>query len=439
MQPFHTIPAKDISIPPGRNRQEFDEKDLSDLAASITRSGLIHPITVRTLASGGYEVTAGERRLRAIMNLAISGKSISCQGHDVLFSHVPCFIREKLTDLEALEIEYAENADRKDLTWQESAKAEERLHNLRKQVNPSQTITQTASEIYGKAVAGSTVAAVSRDLVLAKHLDDPDVAKAKSADEAMKVVRRKAEIEHRAKLAKTFDLSKTPHTLYHADFFEKVVQLPDAAYDCICTDPPFGVGADSFGTQAAARHDYEDSPEYFKKILEAFCEQSTRITKPASHLYMFCDLSRFSDCNLYLTLAGWTVWHRPLIWDKGSGMLPSPDYGPRQHYECILYAYRGQRKVVLQAQPDVIHIPAVAKPRRGAEKPMGIYRDLLARSCRPGDSVVDLFCGTGPVFPAATALKLIATGIEREADAYAIAASRLVGEERIDMAPDIIL
>lgn len=46
-------------------RVNFDEASLGELAESIREYGMIQPITVRRLASGYYQIIAGERRWRA--------------------------------------------------------------------------------------------------------------------------------------------------------------------------------------------------------------------------------------------------------------------------------------------------------------------------------------------------------------------------------------
>ena len=43
-------------------RKRFDEESLADLADSIRLHGIIQPLTVRRLASGYYQIIAGERR-----------------------------------------------------------------------------------------------------------------------------------------------------------------------------------------------------------------------------------------------------------------------------------------------------------------------------------------------------------------------------------------
>src|ERR1017187_328717 len=49
-------------------RKDFDEAGISSLAESIEKEGLIQPITVRRVGDG-YELIAGERRLRAVKSL----------------------------------------------------------------------------------------------------------------------------------------------------------------------------------------------------------------------------------------------------------------------------------------------------------------------------------------------------------------------------------
>ena len=54
----------DVGVNPHQPRREFDEQSIAELAASLKSTGLIQPIVVRR-AEDGYELIAGERRLRA--------------------------------------------------------------------------------------------------------------------------------------------------------------------------------------------------------------------------------------------------------------------------------------------------------------------------------------------------------------------------------------
>lgn len=59
------IPIEDIYPNPHQPRLEFDQFELNELAESIKLNGIIQPIIVRKSSIVGYELIAGERRLRA--------------------------------------------------------------------------------------------------------------------------------------------------------------------------------------------------------------------------------------------------------------------------------------------------------------------------------------------------------------------------------------
>ncbi len=88
-------------------RRDFDETAIQELAASIKASGIIQPLVVRKTATG-YELIAGERRLRAAK---IAG-----------LTQVPIVIR-RTTDKEALELALIENIQRQDLNCVDEARA----------------------------------------------------------------------------------------------------------------------------------------------------------------------------------------------------------------------------------------------------------------------------------------------------------------------------
>lgn len=58
------IPEQEIMPNPTQPRRHFDRQELANLAQSIRANGILQPITVRAVP-GGYELIAGERRLRA--------------------------------------------------------------------------------------------------------------------------------------------------------------------------------------------------------------------------------------------------------------------------------------------------------------------------------------------------------------------------------------
>ena len=59
------IPIYSVRPNPYQPRKYFSDEAISDLADSIRQIGLLQPINVRRVGEGGYELIAGERRLRA--------------------------------------------------------------------------------------------------------------------------------------------------------------------------------------------------------------------------------------------------------------------------------------------------------------------------------------------------------------------------------------
>jgi ParB family chromosome partitioning protein len=102
-----------ITRNPYQPRQTFDEADIADLADSIRSHGILQPLVVRR-ADEGYELIAGERRLRA------------AQAAD--WRQVPVQIRD-VDDRQMAELAIVENVQRKDLNAIEKAESFQRYIN----------------------------------------------------------------------------------------------------------------------------------------------------------------------------------------------------------------------------------------------------------------------------------------------------------------------
>lgn len=102
----NTLSINDIVPNKDQPRKTFDEGALQELADSIAQHGVLQPLLVRPLPSGGYQLVAGERRWRASR---IAG-----------LKEVPVVIKE-LSDIETMEIAIIENLQREDLNPIEEA------------------------------------------------------------------------------------------------------------------------------------------------------------------------------------------------------------------------------------------------------------------------------------------------------------------------------
>lgn len=106
------IPVGHIRPNPHQPRTEFNEVALEQLASSISKHGLIQPITVRYLGQKRFELISGERRLRASKLAGIS--------------EIPSYVREA-NDEEIIAFALIENIQREDLNPLEIALGYQRL------------------------------------------------------------------------------------------------------------------------------------------------------------------------------------------------------------------------------------------------------------------------------------------------------------------------
>lgn len=416
-----------------RQRKAFSEAASQDLQQSIRNIGLLHAVVLEDTPDG-FILRAGERRLRAVADLAAFGVSIRYDGSEVDLGYIPYTSWEDLTDYQRLQIEVDENNQRLQFTWQESAVAMAKLAELRKlqaeagEIEPP-TVMTLAAEVYvqnpEKAMHPTAALAKTKaELILARHMHVPEVAKAKTAKEALLVLKTKERAEQNKILAeKAAGVPKSSKfQVYHAESREWARRQEAGQFDVILTDPPYGVGADTFGTAnegTTTAHGYEDSADVLLDIMRWFPQESYRLTKEQAHLYLFCDIKWFFKWKDALEIAGWTVFNYPLIWVKLTGFrTPWIDSGPQRKYETIIYAKKGDKKVNMIA-PDVITLQTSgAGVGHPAAKPPALFNELLRRSVRPGDKVLDLFCGTGPIFSAAHQQSCFAVGVELQKHFY---------------------
>ncbi|MDP2945351.1 MAG: ParB/RepB/Spo0J family partition protein, partial [Atribacterota bacterium] len=92
-------------------RKNFDKEKMEELKGSIEKHGIIQPIVVRKMANG-YEIVAGERRLKAAKEIGLK--------------KIPVIIKS-INNEKSLEIALVENIQREDLNPIEQANAFKRL------------------------------------------------------------------------------------------------------------------------------------------------------------------------------------------------------------------------------------------------------------------------------------------------------------------------
>lgn len=109
---IQNIDVRKIKPNPFQPREFFNEAALDELKNSIAEKGIIQPITVRKVEDG-YELIAGERRLRAVLALTLES--------------IPAYVLKVDSDAEMLELSLIENIQREDLNPIDVARAYNKL------------------------------------------------------------------------------------------------------------------------------------------------------------------------------------------------------------------------------------------------------------------------------------------------------------------------
>ena len=138
------LPARSIRPNPAQPRRHFREEALSELADSIRQHGILQPLSVRRVGVG-YELIAGERRLRA--------------GQMAGLTEIPCIVMS-MDAKESGAAALVENLQRQDLDFIEEARG---IHTLMNQWSMSQE--QIAKSL------GKSQSCIANKMRLLKHSD----------------------------------------------------------------------------------------------------------------------------------------------------------------------------------------------------------------------------------------------------------------------------
>ena len=110
------VPIDEVFPNPGQPRLRFEETALNELAGSIREQGVLQPLLVRRVP-GGYELIAGERRLRASRIAGLDRIPVLCR---------------RVEDERKLELALIENIQRENLNPIEEAQAYRELQSINK-------------------------------------------------------------------------------------------------------------------------------------------------------------------------------------------------------------------------------------------------------------------------------------------------------------------
>jgi site-specific DNA-methyltransferase (adenine-specific) len=233
------------------------------------------------------------------------------------------------------------------------------------------------------------------------------------------------------------------------DCREVLAQFPDASFDCILTDPPYG-----------------ETSLQWDRWVAGWPSMARRVLKPTGSMWCFGSQRMFWDHRSEFD--GWRL-AQDVIWEKHNGSGFAKDRFKRVH-ECALQFYlpgapwdgvykapqytldAEAKRVTRRAQPahtgkiggDALFVSEpggrrmtrsviYARSEHGraehpTQKPIAIVEPLLLFSCPPGGRVLDLFAGSGTTGICAARHGMDAVLIEGRTEYADVIRSRLAND-----------
>lgn len=426
---IHYIQLSEIDT---SDRARVDMGGIDELAESIRRNGLFHPI----ILDSSRRLLCGGRRLEALKRLK--------------WLQAPVIMYEDLNPAERLEVELDENTRRKDLAWQEELDLRGRIAETWQSIHPGIT-QETIADRLGISVTTLDYDRVIRNTA-ARHPDimlEPDRSSAyrkaamlREHDLRRLAVEASAPIiptntkEHVDALLEEVNIlhrwERDGALLFNTDCLKHLWQLPPDSIDCIITDPPFGIDYDK--TKAGVTWDevYEDTYEgIFEELLPPVLNQLARVLKQDGHFYIMYPMLYHHQIFTLAKAAGLSPQPFPLIWDKGFNYANQRYY--TLDYEPILFGGKtGRRSLNTPARCLIKDHPRIqpANKIHPVERPVSLFRYFIEQSTLPGETILDPFCGSGATLVAAQQTKRRAIGYEKSERWFLVARERL--ERRTD-------
>lgn len=401
---FSTTPLDAITILPDRQRKTVDEKKDAELRDSISRLGLIHPIVLdRELV-----LVAGFRRLSATTALG--------------WTSIPFQYLDELDEDTREDVEFEENIQRQDLTWQEQHERIIKFHERKRLKNPNWTVTDTAAA----ATNSTRRTEIANHILVEKFKDAPKVKNADNFNKAViaaKNLREKAAAD--AWVVHENKLSTCTFGPVHADFHVWAPAYSGPKFNLIHCDFPYGINSQASGANPSG---YDDRPEVYWALIKTLRDNLDRFCAPSAHMLFWCSANvniAFETFSLLQGLDDFQFDEVPLIWVKsdGKGIAPDPQRRFRRVYEIAFFGWRGDRR------HSALKDNAFSAPSEGEHphtKPVGVLQHFFSGSVDANTRLLDPTCGSGSALRAGISCGAGATnvlGLEANAE-YAADARR---------------
>jgi len=212
----------------------------------------------------------------------------------------------------------------------------------------------------------------------------------------------------------TITNSAPRNQIFNADCIETMRTFDRDSVDMILTDPPYIVGYRARDGRTVSNDDNAD-------WLRPAFNQMHRVLKPGGVCVSFYGWNRVDLFMQAWRAAGFRVVGHIVFRKQYASSARFLRY---QHEAAYLLA-KGNPTLPASPIPDVLDFPYTGNKLHPTQKPVEALKPLIASFTRPGELVLDPFCGSGSTLAAARQLGRDWTGIELNPDYFRAASHRL--------------
>lgn len=462
-----TIPISAI-VEGDRARSSKKYGNLTTLADSIRSIGLIQPIVLSTRSDFRYDLVAGGRRFRALLSIGATELS---HGVTLRVGTYGFIYENEVPEHARLEAELDENIHRLDMDWMDQVLLVDRVHKAKRAIHGGDWgQAQTAKLLGYDGLSSISMSLAAADLI---RRGDHEVLKCQNLKEVNQLRLKRgedaalAELQRRlaAKQGKTaapvaaqemnaplsvgtssfldsfsVDLGgpkttitpsatplagpQEPVTVPLTSMFllgdsvkDVMPGMPDASFDHIVTDIPYGIDLENLDLKNQESVEKEHDVMENVALLLPFINQSYRLIKPGGFLVFCFDLDHWNYIQQLGKGAGFKVQDWPFIACKTSACRNNaPGYNTTKNYECVAF-FRKDEKSVLRKPITTSWKPYDFAAERALynnpfAKPFELWKDIFDAIAFPGQSILDPFAGECSSLRAAANCGLAPRGIE---------------------------
>lgn len=231
--------------------------------------------------------------------------------------------------------------------------------------------------------------------------------------------------------------------LRRSDCLEVMKSIPDGSVDCAVIDPPYKIvaggcrkvadnecsGIFNKRRESNKRTDWGEEVRTGKMFkhndikFESWLPEIYRVMADKSHAYLMINSRNLAELQSKAEQVGFK-FQNLLIWDKGN-VTPNRYY--MQGYECILMLRRGGAKTIInKGTSSILRVPnIIGNKKHPSEKPVELLEIMINNSTNDGETVIDIFMGSGSTGVACVNTNRKFIGIELDPEYFAIAEKRI--------------